>query len=848
MAEGCFARAALEAFVGGRLAERERAEVEAHLAQCLTCAEMLERLTRTQLDSLLGSGGSSAALPTPADLVLQTVMRRAAESGAGTACPDPKRVLELLDPSAATDALGTFAGYDVLGIAGRGGMGVVLRARDGTLDRIVALKVIFPTRGDDASFTARFLDEARAVAAIHHDHIVTVHQAGMAKGLAYLVMPFHAEGTLEGQLAKTPKFAPADVARVGLQLALALAATHAQNILHRDLKPSNVLLEQGLKRVRLADFGLAQTHAMAEKISSSSSQGNEAQILRDNPIPTEDQSLLESAATGDRMRAARTVAGTPHYMSPEQARGETIDTRSDLFGLGAVLFQMATGQTLYAGESSKEVLRAATQGEIKPVREAAPEVPAALAGIIDRLLARRPEDRFASAEEVVENLEALIHQEHGRRFWLKRAAAAALAACLILSGTVFVLDWSGRTAIVNSLLCQRVRDSYYVRGRFGTYAGLSDALAAARPNEIVEVRFSGERQMDPFQVGGKPLTIRAAEGFRPIFVATNNAQPMILADAPLALEGLTLWRRGSRANFATLISVEDAPLHLLHCRLIRSRFQGQDVLVYGRLRRLPPGDPPLYRALLGFQHGSAGYLRNCLVVGSQASAIQIRASTNQPTRVQTENTLFAIDNVISIRPETETSIALRFSQNVLLTGGLLDLDEAGPVQGISLALEDCLVDRTQGALIRVNQAHDGDLLRALDWRETNVVYAGQGAFVLNRRRRALDTEEDWNERLKLGAGSHLLMNRQVFPETLVRSSLRLSATDLNIDALARNNGGRFNFAPQFVGEGEAYENFRRSVDYRAWRKQVRDAATNWEKRSAARPRHAARQEGERGLP
>jgi hypothetical protein len=564
--------------------------------------------------------------------------------------------------------------------------------------------------------------------------------------------------------------------------------------------------------VRLADFGLAQTRDVTtEQFALGSSRHD------DRPGPP-------AAANPGK----RTVAGTPHYMSPEQARGEVIDARSDLFGLGAVLFQMATGRTLYAGESSKEVLDAATRCELTPVRQAAPAVPAKLAAIIDRLLASRAEDRPASAMEAAEALEEFINRENRPRLWLKRAAAVALAACLMLIAGMVALDWTGRTAFINTLLCAQSGDSYYIRGRFGTYTGLADALAAARPNQIIEARFSGEQQMDPFQIGGKPLTIRAAEGFRPVFVATNNAQPMILADAPLILEGLTLWRRTPRASFAVLISVEDAPLHLLNCRLIRSRFQGQDVVVYGRLRQLPPGDPPLYRALLGLQHGSVGHLRNCLVIGSQAAAIHIRASTNQPTRVQVENSLFAIDRTISMRPEPETRIDLQFARSILLTSGLLDLDETGPVRGISIGLSDCLVDRTQGALVRVNQAHDGDLLRALVWKETNVVYAGHGAFVVNRRRRALDSEALWNEFIDATTNSHRMVARQVLPETLVRSSLRLGAADLDMETLREAGFNEASFHPASIGEGEPYENFRRTSDYHLWRKQVSAVVRQWE--------------------
>jgi serine/threonine protein kinase len=828
MAEGCPPRATLESFTAGSMAESERAAVEAHLARCLACAEELEQLTRAQLDRLVGQRGSRPALRPATSPVLDTVMRRAAEGEGSAPRLDPERVLTILDPPAAEGALGAFAGYDILEIAGRGGMGVVLKARDRTLDRVVAIKVMFPTSGADESFSDRFLDEARAVAAIHHDHVVTVHHAGMAKGLAYLVMPFHVEGTLEGHLARAPKLAPIEVARVGLQLARALVAMHARKILHRDIKPSNVLLEHGLKRVRLADFGLAQTrNVTTEQFASGASRREETQSATEDSGHA--RSRLTPAATNF---GKRTVAGTPHYMSPEQARGEPMDARSDLFGLGAVLFQMATGQTLYAGESSKEVLRAATRGGIKPVREVAPAVPAALAAIIDRLVARRPEDRFASAEEAAVELEQLVNSEQRIRIWVKRAAVAALAACVVAGVGVAVLDASGRTAILNTLLCERTGDAYYIRGRFGTYARLGDALGNARANEVVEVRFSGERLMNPFQTGGKPLTIRAANGFTPVLVATNNGQPLLLVDAPLALEGLTLWRSAPTASFAPLISVENAPLHLLNCRIIRSRFQGQNILVWGkpRLAAMNEGQPQqLYRAMLAFQHGSSGHFRNCVVAGTQASAIGLRASPAQPTRVFAEHSLFVSDRTVFMKPEPETSVNLEFSRNVFVTGALLDLDESGPVKGIAATWVDCLVDRAQGALLRMNQAYDGESLRALDWRETNVVYAGRGSFVVNRRRRALDSEAEWNEFMRLSANSHRLLDRQAFPETVVRSSLRLSAVDLDLETLRAANLVPARFDLAIIGEGEAYENFRRSAEYRAWRKQARAAAQEWKK-------------------
>src|SRR5262249_28650228 len=144
----------------------------------------------------------------------------------------------------------------------------------------------------------------------------------------------------------------------------------------------------------------------------------------------------------------------------------------------------------------------------------------------------------------------------------QRIGVGAVAACLLGSAILLVSDLTGATAVINTFLCQRTGHTYYVRGRLGSYSRLPGAVGAARPHDTIEARFSGKQLIDSFRLGGKPLTIRAAKGFAPIMVATNNAQPMILVDAPLTLEGLTLWRRGPVANFAPLISVKKVPLHL----------------------------------------------------------------------------------------------------------------------------------------------------------------------------------------------------------------------------------------------------------------------------------------------
>ena len=804
MPEHCPPRTSLTAFAAGTLPDVDAQALEDHLATCLDCACQLDTVTREQLASL-GPIQTAAAANSPSPALahlmetalggFNTSSRQSAEAAVRAAFDPPKR----------PDAIGTFAGHDVLEIAGSGGMGVVLKAHDPTLHRDVALKVLSPNRAWNDADAARFLNEARTIASLQHDHVVAIYSAGREKGLPYLVMPFHAEGTLERQLQLTPKLSPDEVARIGQQLARALEATHAKGILHRDIKPSNVLLEGGLERVRLADFGLAEP------------------------------------ALTDETGRTKTIAGTPHYMSPEQARGEAIDARSDLFGLGALLFQLATGRTVYDGVNATQVLDCAARGDVKSAQAIAPELPSALVKILDRLLAPDPNHRFRTASEVATAFDDFTHRASRRPRTVQRTVLFAIAACLVVAATILVLDAIGRTAVINTLLCQRNNDGYFIRGRFGTFARLPDAVAAAQSHDVIEARFSTEQLIDSFRIGGKPLTIRAVPGFTPILVATNNAQPMILADAPLALEGLTLWRRSPRINSAALVSVERVPLFLLNCRIARSRFQGQDILVWGKLRAVAMNEPQqqqFHRVLLAFQQGSDGTIQNCVVAGSQATAIGLRAFTNEPTRVSAENNLFVTDRTVFMRPDPITSAQLHFARSAIVTAGLLELDETEPVQGLALSFDDCVIDRTGGALLRVNQGHAGELASALIWRETNVLYAGEGSYVANRRRRQVDVETSWNQKLGLAPGSHRLVGRQIFPETTVRSALTLSANDLNTDALAQRKAGGFGFAAELVGAGKAYDAFRRTSLYDDWRSAVRARTADWEQQTALRRTNA----------
>lgn len=790
MPEGCPPPSLLEAVAAATVPEGDRDAVGAHVESCSTCARRLDERTRADLDGLgvrhlASDASSSAAGEAVADLI-----RRARMRDWNTPRNIESRVLSALDPPSSPGTLGSFAGYEVIEVAGQGAMGVVLKARDSTLNRLVALKVLaFKDDGTDEDAATAFLNEARSVAAIRHDHVVEIHAAGREKGLPFLVMPFHVEGSLEAWLEGSPRYSVAETTRIGRQLAMALEATHARGVVHRDLKPSNVLLDRGIRHLRLADFGLAQSVA------------------------------------GGSTRHGGPIAGTPRYLSPEQARGERADGRSDLFGLGALLYEVATGRVPRQGATVEEVLRAAACEPLPPVRDSNPSVPPALARIVDRLLAPRPEDRFATAGEVVSALD-----DFERRFRGTRRTRATLqwgtAAFLLFAAAITLLDRSGQTAIVNAWLCRIRGDGYYVRGQFGTYANLADAVEARRTHDVVEARFEGPRPTTGFRVGEQALTVRAARGFSPVLVATNRFDPLILADGPLSLEGLTLVNAAEGAEGRLLILVENAPLHLLNCRLVRSASGGDDLLVRAG-RRVPPDDDlRTYRPLVSLTAGSLLRLGNCLVLGVDATGIGLRGGA-EPIRIEIGNSLFVSHRTFALRPDAVATAEIDARESVFATGTLLDLWNAPAIGDLAVSLRDCVVDRTGGMLLRWNRGQGKTWLQALAWSETNTIYAGIGRFAADRRHREAEAEVPWHRDLVRSTDGHRVTGRGVFDHVLHRSVRRLEAVDVDLAGAGAATGLEPRWNPLRIGEGEPYRRMRSDPAYWDWQRRVDGAAQAW---------------------
>ena len=251
-------------------------------------------------------------------------------------------------------------------------MGVVLKAFDPALNRNVAIKVLSATLATSGAARQRFLREARAAAAVVHTHVVAVFAVVESAGLPFLVMEYVPGRSLQDRLDKQGMLSLPEVLRIGMQTAAGLAAAHAQGLVHRDVKPANILLEDGVERVRLTDFGLAR------------------------------------AAADAAMTRSGVVAGTPHYMAPEQARGEMTDPRADLFGLGSTLYAMCAGFPPFRAETPLAVLKRVCDDSPRSLREINPEIPAWLDAIIARLMAKDPSQRFQTATEVSDLLQRCL--------------------------------------------------------------------------------------------------------------------------------------------------------------------------------------------------------------------------------------------------------------------------------------------------------------------------------------------------------------------------------------------------------------------------------------------------------
>ncbi len=369
----CPNRQVLQDLLEGRISPDAEAAVAAHVEQCIACRTAMESLAtgeRSAKPLVQQFRGERVELGPAMRGVLDSLGTRHSEpsrvptGGPGQQAWRPDAALPFLDPPDSLDCIGRLGRYRVLKLLGRGGMGVVFQARDPVLGRLVAVKVLTPQLGDDATARERFLREARSAAAISHANVVTIYSVEEVNRLLLLVMEFVDGVSLHDRLRRRIPFSLPEIVRIAAQTAAGLAAAHARGLVHRDVKPANILLARPADQVKIADFGLARA--------------------------TDDAGVTLPGS----------IMGTPAYMAPEQALGRALDHRADLFSLGSVLYALCTGQSPYSGSTTLAVIRQVADGKPASLSANSSSIPPWLVDVVTKLHAVDPADRFQSAAEV----------------------------------------------------------------------------------------------------------------------------------------------------------------------------------------------------------------------------------------------------------------------------------------------------------------------------------------------------------------------------------------------------------------------------------------------------------------
>ncbi|QDV24052.1 serine/threonine-protein kinase [Aureliella helgolandensis] len=389
--------------------------VDAHLSACTACCDRLSEIAGDQAWWSAAETYLSVAAEPAAARVAQSVCALISEPGKSDE-RDPlgqhelSQLKSLLDPPSHPELLGRIGRYELEQLVGRGGMGLVFRGRDTELHRVVAVKLIASHLRPLGAARERFIREARACASLAHPHIVAIHDVITDSALPAIVMQYVAGPTLEAWLKERGSLSWQQVLQIATQLTDALVVAHQHGLVHRDIKPGNVLLEADGSRALLTDFGLVRA--------------------------LDEATLTHTGA----------LAGTPDFMSPEQARGKSVDGRSDLFSLGALMYVMLTGHPPFRAPEPLAILHRICNEPHRSIAQYRDDVPAEVARLVDRLLNKEPKRRFAGAEELRERLLQLsrssLHLSHRRKRrlpWL--VGALSLVAVLGFASWSTLARW-----------------------------------------------------------------------------------------------------------------------------------------------------------------------------------------------------------------------------------------------------------------------------------------------------------------------------------------------------------------------------------------------------------------------
>jgi len=802
------------------------AELAAHLAECPACQTRLQELAGGSAWVQVRARAHTAAARPATDSLRQAIQALESRSPGPETDTRPTPKLDFLQPSDQPGLLGKFGSYEVLESVAIGGMGIVLKARDPGLDRIVALKVLPPALAANSLARARFIREARAAAAVVHEHVVPIYAVDECAGLPYLVMQFVQGRTLSERIRATAPLPVEEILRIGAQTAAGLAAAHAQGLIHRDVKPGNILLENGVERVKITDFGLARA--------------------------TDDSSLTHDGH----------IAGTPEYMSPEQANGTDVDQRADLFGLGCVLYEMATGISPFRAEKPLAALRRVCEENPPLAHTLNPKIPEWLSQLIQRMMAKDPAVRPQTAAEVTGELGARLAElqqgstsnnygrgveentEGGPRTLKLPVWVAVCIVSLFLVLALALLMRSPSSPQETTTLQSVVNEPTSAAGADGEtnlifllsgagdqkqqgFASLTEAVAAATPGAIIECRFNGVQSTPTLHLEDKPLLLRAAPGFEPVLMTTQPGSPLLHTRAALVLEGLIL--KTKQAQPATLdrpgrshsvgMNVEGAPFLAAHCRF-EVEFDPS----------IPARPPPESVRLLNVP---AARFLNCEFVNRPGYAIAWVANGNRSSHPITNQLVVQgctlVGRLLSRGGSVDVGNQLSLSGNTFCGDGLIMLPDNpdGPVQVNATNNVFALNQLIMRHPLRHEAAALEQLLR---WIGGSNVYAIETTFAESDPR--IVTHEAWLASEATAATASFstelgLRNRfesltddsraaedaafALTPEERQRLTTQFGSIPENLGADAERNG-----------PGKPYDDWRASSAYQEWREKVRE--------------------------
>lgn len=413
----CLTDQELTSFDLGNLSADRHEQVSGHLDECVDCAarfevlapqpdDVLDQLRLSLPPEALADDAELSQLAENAIARMDTANLAAGDTSIGMRGSSPDlqtMVSEILKPAESTDELGRLGHYRVTRVLGAGGMGVVFEAEDTLLHRSVALKAMKPSVAANPSAKKRFLREARGMAAIEHDHVITIHQVGEDGDVPFLAMQMLKGESLADRLAREGSLSVNEGLRITREVATGLDAAHRQGLVHRDIKPDNIWLETRAE-------GQEPRAEGASASDETSPPGSPPPALGQFRVKILDFGLARAVEEESQLTQSGMIVGTPNYLAPEQAAGQTVDARSDLFSLGIVLYQMLSGKRPFQRSTLLATLAAIGADAPPPLDASFEHVAPAIRELIEKLLAKDPEQRYASAAELIRAIDQVLDQ------------------------------------------------------------------------------------------------------------------------------------------------------------------------------------------------------------------------------------------------------------------------------------------------------------------------------------------------------------------------------------------------------------------------------------------------------